>query len=34
MLNPYEDITVIPLSGGYPVAEAKIRSLALELGPS
>ena len=34
MLNPYEEITMIPLSGGYPVKEAKIRSLALELGPS
>ena len=34
MLLPYEEISVIPLSGGYPVQEGVIRSLSLELGPS
>ena len=34
MLKPYEEISVIPLSGGYPVVENKIRALSLELGPS
>ena len=34
MLGPYEDISVLSLSGGYPIQENWIRSLCLELGPS
>jgi major vault protein len=34
MLGPYEEISVIPLSGGYPMTEGKIRALSLELGPA
>ncbi len=33
MLGPYEEISVLSLSGGYPVAEAKVRAITLELGP-
>lgn len=33
MLGPYEEISVLSLSGGYPVTEAKVRALTLELGP-
>ncbi len=34
MLQPYEDISVLRLSGGYPIKEANTYSLVLELGPS
>lgn len=34
MLGPYEELSVFPLSGGYPVNEGKIRAISLELGPS
>jgi len=34
MLEPYEDISVLSLSGGYPVQEGQLKCLCLELGPS
>ena len=34
MLGPYEDITVLALSGSYPVVENRLRSISLELGPA
>ncbi len=34
MLGPYEDISVLSLSGGFPIQEGFVRSLSLELGPS
>lgn len=34
MLQPYETISTLVLSGGYPVKENHMISLALELGPS
>ena len=34
MLGPYEDISVLSLSGGFPIQEGYIKSLSLELGPS
>ena len=33
MLDPYEDFTVISLSGGIPKKEAQISTLSLLLGP-
>ncbi len=33
ILGPYEDFTVISLSGGRPKKEAQIKTLALQLGP-
>ena len=33
LLNPYEEITVLTLSGGIPKKEAQIKNLALLLGP-
>jgi len=33
MLEPYEEITLITLSGGQPKVENQIKSLAVLLGP-
>jgi len=34
MLAPYENISVLSLSGGQPIQEGFLRTLSIELGPS
>jgi len=33
-LQPYEEISLLNLSGGFPVKEGNMKALSLELGPA